>query len=133
MVGCMTLPSTCVPHCHSSQMALSTHVHILLHSTTWMARGPGDLPSCIGWLFCDHSFSLSNHNCLLFFLKPSFLLISTSSWMLGYDPFGMCSIIPTSVTSSFFSFQWLMVWVLQFCEVSMEWFLLIDICLCNIT
>ena len=44
-----------------------------------------DLVTChhaFGWLFCDHSFSFSNHNCLLFFLKPSFLLAKTS-WMLG--------------------------------------------------
>ena len=64
----------------------SPHMPIFCCTTPkWMARGPGDLPSCIGWLFCDHSFSLSNHNCLLFFLKPSFLLTSTSSWMLRDD------------------------------------------------
>ena len=57
LVGCMALPSTFVSLCHSSQMALTTHAHFLLHNTNWMARGPGDLPSCIGWLFCDHSFS----------------------------------------------------------------------------
>ena len=87
VVGCMALSSTCVPLCHSSQMALITHAHFLLHDITQMGRGPGDLSSCIGWLFCDYSFSLSNHNCLIFFLKPSFLLTSTSSCMLRY---GVC-------------------------------------------
>ena len=84
VVGCMALPSTYVPLCHSSQMALTTHAHFLLHNTKWMARWLGDLLSCIGWLFSDHSFALSNHNCILFFLKPSFLLTNTSSRMLDY-------------------------------------------------
>ena len=85
VVGCMALLSTCVPLSHSSQMAHTTHARSLLHNTDWMARGLGDLPSCIGWLFCDHSFPLSNHNRLLFLLRPSFLLASTSSWVLGDD------------------------------------------------
>ena len=124
MVGCMALPSTCVPLCNSSQMALTTHGHSLLHNTKWMARGPGDLASCIGWLFCDHSFffSLSNHNCLLFFLKPSFLPTFTSSCMLGDDPFGMELMFSASALSSFTPFQCLMVRVFQFCDVTMGWF-----------
>ena len=84
VVGCMALLSASMLLCHSTQMAHTVHAHFLFHNTTWMARGPGDLPSCIGWLFCDHSFSLSNHNSL-FFLKPSFLLASSSSRMLGDD------------------------------------------------
>ena len=54
----------------------------------------------IGWqedlVTCHHAFvrcfvttpfpfHFSNHNCLLLFLKPPFLLTSTSSWMLGGD------------------------------------------------
>ena len=65
-------------------MALTTHAHFLLHVANWMVRGPGDLPLCIGWVFCDH-FSHSSHDCLIFFLKPSFLLTSMSSWVLGDD------------------------------------------------
>ena len=41
--------------------------------------------------------------------------------------FGTGLVVPTSVSSSFFPFQWLMVLVLQFCEVSMGWFLFIII------
>ena len=76
----------------------------------WMARGPGDLPSCIGWLFCDHSFSFpfpttivsssfSNHP---FFSRP---LLHACLEIL----FWMHLMVPVSASFSFFSFQWFMV------------------------
>ena len=39
--------------------------------------------------FVTTPFSLSNHNCLLFFSKPSFLLKPPLPWMLGDEPWGV--------------------------------------------
>ena len=46
---------------------------------------------------------------------------------------GMYLIVSTSVSSSFFSFEWLMVCGIQFCEVLMDWvFFIIIVCLISV-
>ena len=106
MVGCMALSSTCVPLCHSSQMALSAHSRFLLHDTNWMAKGPDDLPSCIGWLFCDHSFSFPFPTTIV---SPSFSTHPFFSRLLLHGclkmMLGMNLMATTSISSSFFLFQ----------------------------
>ena len=108
VVGCMALPSTCVPLCHSSQMALTTHAHFLLHSTVWMVWRPGDLPSCIGRLFCDHSFPFpfpSQPRLSSLLSHHHFFLTSISSWMIRddlwdeFDKFYKCHILLSSHSS----------------------------------
>ena len=87
----------------------SPHIPIFCSTApNWMARGPGDLPSCIGWLFCDHSFSLSNHNCLLFFLKSSLFFSNPLHHGCFEMFFGVNLIEPTNYSSSFILFQFLM-------------------------
>ena len=97
VVGCMALPSTCVPLCHLSQMALTTHGHFLLHNTNWIARGPGDLPSCIGWLFCDHSF-------FLFSFRPQLSLLLSQT------------ILSSQVHFFFVAWRWPLAWIWCYCK-----------------
>ena len=125
------------------------NTQFLFHNTTLIAWRPGDLPSCVGWLLCDHSLPFFNHNSLLFFPTPSFLLTSTSfyrclemifwsqsiMWASVKVPtdsmpttqspkrrwsFGMELVASANISSYFFPFQWFIVQVLQFCEVSMD-------------
>ena len=76
------LPWLCHPHMclfvihHKSH----THSHILLQKSIWRPRRPGDLPSCIGWVFGDHSSSNAIPTTpfpLFLLLQPSFLVLST--------------------------------------------------------
>ena len=69
---CASLPITTNP--------LTTHSHILLQKSIWGPRRPGDLPSCICWVFGYHfsSNAFSNHSFPLFLLlQQPFLALST--------------------------------------------------------
>ena len=125
VVGCMALPSTCVPLCHSSQMALTTHMPTLCCTTPNGWRK--DLVNChhalVGCFVTTPflfpfpttivSSSFSNHP---FFSRP--LLLACLEIIFG-DVTLMAS---KNGSSSFFPFHWLTIWVFQFCEVSMERF-----------
>ena len=51
VIASMTLSSACVPLCQSPYSPLTTHTRVRLQKSIWRPRRPGDLPSCIGWVF----------------------------------------------------------------------------------